>query len=74
MSTRVIDETTLRTYFPGIPNADLLISTSEPLHSTLSSSCDQDEATSTQGPPFPSLALSPSLPTMLHDSIWLHHV
>ena len=71
---RFIDKTTLRIYFPRNPNADLLISTSEPLCSTLSSSCDQDEATRTQGPPLVSLAFSPSLPSMLHDSIWLHYI
>ena len=31
------------------------------IRSTLSSSCDQDEATSTQGPPLLSFAFSPSL-------------
>ena len=67
MSTRVIDETTFRLYFPRNPIDDSLIPTSEPFRSTLSSSIDEDMATSTQGPPMLSIAPSPSLPTMLHD-------
>ena len=74
VGTRVIDETTLRVYFPGVPNTDLMFSTSMPTRSTLSSSCDQNEATSTQGRFLLSLAFSPPLPTMIHDSIWQHYV
>ena len=65
MSTRIVDETTLRIYFPRNPNADLLSATAEPLRSTLSSSIDQDRATSTQGLPLLSIAFSPSLSTIL---------
>ena len=65
MDTRIIDETTLRIYFPRNPNADLLSATAEPLRSTLSSSIDQDRATSTQGLPLLSIAFSPSLSTIL---------
>jgi hypothetical protein len=64
-STRIIDETTLRIYFPRNPNADLLSATVEPLRSTFSSSIDQDRATSTQGPPLLSIGFSPSLSTIL---------
>ena len=74
ISTRVVGKTTFRIYFPRNSNADLLFSTSEPLRSTSTSSIDQDVATSTQGPPLLSIAFSPSLPTMLHDSIWIHYV
>ena len=74
VGTRVIDETTLRVYFPWVPNADLMFSTSMPSCSTISSSCDQDEAICTQGPFLLSVAFSPSLSMMIHDSIWQHYV
>ena len=74
MSTRVVDETTLRIYFPRNLNADLLFVTSDPLRSTLISSIDEDVVTSTQGPLLLSIAFSPSLPTILHDSIRMHYV
>ena len=55
----------LQNIFPRNLNTDLLFFTSEPFRST------QDEATRTQVPPLLSLAFSPSLATMPHDSIWL---
>ena len=62
--TRVIAETTLRIYFPGIPNTDSMISASAPERSTITTSIGQDEATITQGPPLILFAYSPSLPMM----------
>ena len=47
VNTRVIDETTLRMYFPGIPNTDSMISASAPERSTLSMLIRQDKATIT---------------------------
>ena len=69
MSTRVIDETTLRIYFPRVPDTDStipIISASSPGHSTLNTLICQDKATVKQGPPLLLLAHSPSLLTMLH--------
>ena len=65
MSTRVIDETTRRVYFPRNPNAESLFPTAENSRSTLNSSIDQDMATSARGPPILSIAPSLSLPAML---------
>ena len=67
ISTRVIDETTLRIYFPRVPNADSTIpitSTLSPGHFTTNTLAVQDEASDTQGPPLLLFAHSPSLPTM----------
>ena len=54
MSTRVIDETTLRIYLPWVPDADLtvpLISASSPEHLTGSIVASQVEAINAQAPP-----------------------
>ena len=67
MSMRVIDETTLRIYFPTVPDTDSTIpisSASLPGHSTITTLVFQDEATVTQGPPQLLFEHSPSLPTM----------
>ena len=79
MSTRVVDEITLRIYFPRVPDTVLMIpiiSASSPKRSTITTSICQDEATITQGLPQRLLlfAYSPSLPTMLHESTWLNFV
>ena len=69
MSTSVIDKTTLRIYFPRVPDTDStipIISASSQGHSTLNTLICQDEATVTQGPPLLLLAHSPALLTMLH--------
>ena len=65
MSTRVIDETTLRIYIPRNPNAKVPFPTKEDPRSTLNSSFGQNMATSTRGLPMLSIAPSLSLPTML---------
>ena len=51
MSTRVIDETTLRIYFPKNQNTEALFSTTENSSLILTSSVGQDMATSTRGLP-----------------------
>jgi len=69
MSTRVIDETTLRVYFPKNQNPEALFSTTESSSLILTSSVGQDMATSTRGLPFITIAPSLSLPMMLCDFI-----
>ena len=63
MSTRVIDETTLRSCFPWVPEADLtipLIAASSPEHSIETSVAFQDESINTQVPPWLLITHSPS--------------
>jgi len=69
MSTRVIDETTLRVYFPKNQNTEALFSTTENSSLILTSSVGQDMATSARGLPFITIAPSLSLPTMICDFI-----
>ena len=66
-STRVIGETTLRIYFPRVPDAYSTIpitSASSPGHFTTNTLVFQDKATDTQGLPLLLFAHSPLLPTM----------
>ena len=67
MSTRAIDESTLRIYFPKAPDADStfpIISATSSGHSTTTTLAFKDWATDMQGPPLLLFAHSPSLPTM----------
>ena len=69
MSPRVIDETTLRVYFPKNQNTEALFSITENSSLILTSSVGQDMATSTRGLPFITIAPSLLLPTMPYDFI-----
>ena len=63
VSTRVIDETTLRIYLPWVKKADLttpLIAASSSEHSIETIVAFQDEAIKTQGPPLLLITHSPS--------------
>ena len=63
MNTKVIDETTLRSSFPWVPEADLmtpLIAASSSEHSIETIVAFQDEAINTQGPPLLLITHSPS--------------
>ena len=83
MSTKIIDETTLRVYFPRNPNADLISATAEPLLATTSSAIDQDRA-STSGQGYQCTRSTSAINSILtfiiydtampHDFIWIHFV
>ena len=63
MNTRVINETTLRSCFPWVPEVDLttpLVAASLSEHYIESIVVFQDEAINTQGPPLLLITHSPS--------------
>ena len=66
ISTRVIDETTLRISFPSNPNAEFLFPRADNTRFAVDFLKGQDMATSTRGLPMLSIAPSLSLPTIIN--------
>ena len=77
VSSRVVDPTYLRIYFPRVPDAVSMIPIISALlleRPTIATLICQDEAFITQGQPLLLFAYSPSLPTTLQESTWLNFI